>query len=154
VDAPERRDFPEAILRDHDAEGRATLEKHLGVATMAANKSVSPGLQAVMKCLRVAEDGKPRLFLLRDAALARDPQLVAAKEPTATEEEFELYLWQEGIKDSVPVKRYDHGLDALRYLCLYLDSPPPPLARAFPSSQGKPTFARASPTRAAAHRGP
>ncbi len=125
-------DFPEAILCDHDAEGRATLEKHLGVATMAANKSVSPGLQAVMKRLRLAEDGKPRLFFLKDSALARDPKLVEAKEPTATEEEFELYLWQEGIKDSVPVKRHDHGMDALRYLCLYLDGFAPSPARAFP----------------------
>ena len=125
-------DFPEAILCDHDAEGRATLEKHLGVGTIAASKSVSPGLQAVMKRLRLAEDGKPRLFFLKGSSLARDPKLLAAKEPTSTEEEFELYLWQEGIKDSVPIKRYDHGLDALRYLCLFLDSPPVPMTRAFP----------------------
>jgi len=125
-------DFPVAILCDHDAEGRATLEKHLGVATIAATKSVSPGLQAVMKRLRPAEDGKPRLFLMKDAALARDPKLLEGKQPTSTEEEFELYLWQEGIKDSVPVKRHDHGMDALRYLCLYLDGFAPSPARAFP----------------------
>jgi phage terminase large subunit len=114
-------DFPQAIVCDHDAEGRATLQKHLGVGTIAATKSVSPGLQAVMKRLAVAEDGKPRIFFLRDSALARDPKLQSAKEPTATEEEFELYLWQEGVKDSVPVKQHDHGLDALRYLCMHLD---------------------------------
>jgi len=125
-------DFPEALICDHDAEGRATLEKHLGVATIAANKSVSPGLQAVMRRLRAQEDGKPRLFLLKDSSLTRDPKLLEAKEPTSTEEEFELYLWQEGIKDSVPVKRHDHGLDALRYLCLHLDGPAPPPTRAFP----------------------
>jgi PBSX family phage terminase large subunit len=125
-------DFPQALLCDHDAEGRATLEKHLGVATIAANKSVSPGLQAVMKRLRVGEDGKPRLFFLKDSSLARDPKLLEAKEPTATEEEFELYLWQEGIKDSVPVKRHDHGMDAMRYLCLHLDGSAPVPTRAFP----------------------
>ena len=125
-------DFPEVLLCDHDAEGRATLERHLGVATIAAPKSVSPGLQAVMKRLRVAEDGKPRLFLMRDVSLSRDPKLLQAKEPTATEEEFELYLWQEGIKDSVPIKQHDHGMDALRYLCLFLDQPTSTSARAFP----------------------
>jgi hypothetical protein len=79
-----------------------------------------------------AEDGKPRLFLLKGSWLARDANLLAAREPTATEEEFELYLWQEGIKDSVPVKRHDHGMDAQRYLCLCLDGTAPAPARAFP----------------------
>jgi phage terminase large subunit len=114
-------DFPQGIVCDHDAEGRATLQKHLGVGTIAAEKSVSPGLQAVMKRLEVAEDGKPRIFFLKDSALARDPKLLAAKEPTATEEEFELYLWHEGIKDSEPVKQHDHGLDAVRYLVMHVD---------------------------------
>jgi PBSX family phage terminase large subunit len=125
-------DFPQAVLCDHDAEGRATLEKYLGVGTIAANKSVSPGLQAVMKRLKAAEDGKPRLFLMKEAALARDLKLLESKQPTSTEEEFELYLWQEGIKDSQPVKQHDHGLDALRYLCLFLDRPTSTSARAFP----------------------
>jgi len=115
-------DFPQAIICDHDAEGRATLKKHLGVPTIAARKSVSPGLQAVMKRLEAAEDGKPRIFLLRDSALCRDPKLIAAREPTSTEEEFEIYLWQEGVKDSEPVKKHDHGLDALRYIVMHLDS--------------------------------
>ena len=116
-------DFPEALLCDHDAEGRATLEKHLGVPTIAARKSVSPGIQAVMKRLQVAEDGRPRLFFLRGSAIARDQRREEAKEPTSTEEEFELYLWQDGLKDSVPVKRHDDGLDALRYVCMHLDNP-------------------------------
>lgn len=114
-------DFPQGIICDHDAEGRATLQKHLGVSTISAKKSVSPGLQAVIGRLRVSEDGKPRIFLLRDSALCRDPRLTSAKEPTSTEEEFELYLWQEGVKDSVPVKQHDHGLDALRYVVMHLD---------------------------------
>jgi len=46
---------------------------------------------------------------------------VEAKEPAATEEEFELHLWQDGVKDSVPVKQHDLGLDAIRYLCMHLD---------------------------------
>ena len=115
-------DFPAGIICDHDAENRATLKKHLGVPPIPARKSVSPGLQAVMKRLEAAEDGKPRIFLLRDSALCRDPKLIAAREPTSTEEEFEIYLWQEGVKDSEPVKKHDHGLDALRYIVMHLDS--------------------------------
>ena len=74
-----------------------------------------------MKRLQLSEDGRPRLFFLRGSAIARDHKLLEAKEPTATEEEFELYLWQDGVKDSVPVKQHDHGLDALRYVCMHLD---------------------------------
>lgn len=114
-------DFPDGLICDHDAEGRATLEKHLGIPTIAAKKSVSPGLQAVMKRLQVAEDGRPRLFFLRGSAIARDRRREEAKEPISTEEEFELYLWQDGVKDSVPVKHHDHGMDALRYLCMHAD---------------------------------
>ena len=36
-------DFPEAILCDHDAEGRATLEKHLGVRNHCREQEREPG---------------------------------------------------------------------------------------------------------------
>jgi hypothetical protein len=37
-----REPQPRAVICDHDAEDRATLEKHLGLGTSAAHKSVSP----------------------------------------------------------------------------------------------------------------
>ena len=40
---------PWAIVCDHDAEDRATLERHLGMTTVAAVKDVSPGIQAVAR---------------------------------------------------------------------------------------------------------
>ena len=49
---------------------------------------------------------------------------VEAKQPTCTEEEVELYLWRDGIKDSEPIKANDHGLDATRYLVAYVDGGP------------------------------
>ncbi len=108
---------PIAIICDHDAEDRATLERHLGLPTESARKAVSPGIQAVASRLKKAKDGKPRLFFLRDALVERDPVLVERKLPTCTEEEIESYIWADNVIKEAPVKRDDHGQDCTRYLC-------------------------------------
>jgi hypothetical protein len=117
--------LPRAIICDHDAEGRATLERHLGMRTTAADKRVLEGIQAVAARLRAAGDGKPRLALLRDATLQRDPLLLDARQPTATVEEPESYVWKlngRGSRAREEVeKEYDHGLDATRYLVMHRD---------------------------------
>lgn len=120
---------PQAIICDHDAEGRATLERHLGMGTTAAFKDVQPGIQAVQARLRVAGDGKARLFLMRDALAQRDAALEERRAPTGTEEEFDGYVWNTAAKGQAaakkveePVKKDDHGLDALRYLVAYADN--------------------------------
>ncbi len=115
---------PRAVICDHDAEDRATLERHLGMATTAAHKAVSPGIQAVAARLRPARDGRPRLFYLRDALVYRDPALVEAKLPTCTEEEAEGYVWNLAggrKRGEEPVKADDHGMDCTRYLVAQLD---------------------------------
>lgn len=119
----EREPRPRAIICDHDAEDRATLERHLGMRTVGANKAVSPGIQAVASRLKLAGDGKPRLFLLRGALIARDPDLVDAKLPTCTEEEIDGYVWADRRTKEEPVKENDHGCDALRYLVAHRDMP-------------------------------
>jgi hypothetical protein len=115
---------PVAVICDHDAEDRATLERHLGVTTTPAVKAVGPGLQGVAARLRPAGDGRPRLYLLRDSLDERDPYLADAKRPCCTEEEFDGYVWdtrQGRRKGDEPVKADDHGLDALRYTVWSLD---------------------------------
>lgn len=126
LDASDKRrePLPRAIICDHDAEDRATLERHLIVngrrlVTTAAHKSVKAGINNVAARLRPAGDGKPRLFLFRDAVVARDPLLVETKRPTCTAEEIEGYVWN-AAKDE-PVKDDDHGMDAGRYLVQHLD---------------------------------
>ncbi len=109
--------LPEAIICDHDAEDRATFERHMGLATVPAYKSVSPGIQAVQKRLRKAGDEKPRIFFLRDALIEIDAELQDQRKPVCTEEEIEAYVWPmiEGPKADSPVKKDDHGMDAMRY---------------------------------------
>jgi PBSX family phage terminase large subunit len=104
---------PTNIICDHDAEDRATLEKHLGLGTIPARKTKSDGIQAVQARFRVAEDGKPRIAFLRDSLVERDQLLVDAKKPTCTEEEIPGYVWNPE-KDE-PVKRDDDGCDTTRY---------------------------------------
>lgn len=116
---------PSAIICDHDAEGRATLEKHLGLPTYPAEKAIEDGIQAVAARLRTAEDGRPRLFLKKSCTLDRDELLLEGKKPISTEQEFDGYQWQKG-KDGKPLKEEpldvdNHGLDALRYMVMYLD---------------------------------
>lgn len=114
----------EATIADHDAEDRATLNRH-GVATSPAHKAVSPGIQAVQQRLQRAGDGRPRLFVLRDVLTARDEALAEAHKPWCTEQEFDGYVWPQGqdgkpVKEQ-PVKLDDHGMDALRYAVAYVD---------------------------------
>ena len=115
---------PRAIICDHDAEDRATLERHLGMPTIGAHKSVSPGIQAVATRLRPVGGSTPRLMLMRDALVERDPLLDESKRPASTVEEVEGYVWDTGAgqrKGEQPLKRDDHGLDAMRYLVAFID---------------------------------
>lgn len=114
----------EATVADHDAEDRATLERY-GVYTQPATKDVSPGIQAVQARLRRAGDGKPRLYILRDALVDTDPALLGAKKPTCTEEEIAGYVWQGAAEGRAtkeePLKLNDHGMDAMRYAVMHAD---------------------------------
>jgi phage terminase large subunit len=117
----------EETIADHDAEDRATLERH-GVSTIAAEKEITPGIQEVQARLSAAGDGKPRIFFLEDSLVERDEELAAAHRPVCTEDEFEVYAWPKDAAGAslkeVPVKQNDHGMDAARYLARHLDSSP------------------------------
>jgi PBSX family phage terminase large subunit len=113
----------EATVADHDAEDRATLAE-CRIATTAARKDISTGIQAVQERLKVVGDGKPRLFIMRDSLLERDDNLYDGKRPWCTEQEFDGYVWPKGqdgkaVKEQ-PVKADDHGMDALRYAVMWL----------------------------------
>jgi len=119
--------LPRALIADHDAEDRATVERHLGMYTTPAHKSVSDGIQAMASRLRAAGDGKPRLMYFRNLLVERDRELADAKQPTSVLEEPESYIWdlrQGAKKGDQPVKEYDHGMDTDRYGVAYFDLVP------------------------------
>ncbi len=115
-------------VSDHDAEDRATLSEN-DISTIPAVKDISRGLQAVEERLKVQGNGKPRLFIMKDALVEADPVLYREypgdTQPVNTEQEFGSYVWPDG-KDGKPNKEepldiYNHGMDAMRYMVMALD---------------------------------
>lgn len=114
-----------ATVADHDAEDCATLEAH-GIPTERAMKAISPGIQAVQRRLRVAGDGRPRLFIFRDALVEVDPLLQENRKPINTEQEYDSYIWRPDRADGTssreaPLDKDDHGMDTTRYAVAFVD---------------------------------
>lgn len=124
---------PRAIVCDHDAEDRATLERHLGLSTTAANKRLKPseGIQLVASRLKKGGNGKARIYFLRDSLLQRDTELDEKRMPCSTVEEIPSYVWdqRQGNQKDIPVKENDHGMDAARYIVVERDSGSRPRVR-------------------------
>lgn len=117
---------PSAIVCDHDAEDRATLERHLGMGTRPAEKAVTSGIELMASRLKLAGDGQPRMRFFRNALVERDATLTDRKLPTCTVEEIPGYVWapeppSADRKKETPVKRNDHGADAARYFVCEAD---------------------------------
>jgi hypothetical protein len=114
----------EANVADHDAGDRATLES-FGISTIAATKTVSAGIQAVQERLKLAGDGKPRLYILAGCRIEVDPSLEDKHKPTCTQEEFPGYAWSKQAdgkpNKEEPIKVDDHGMDCMRYVVMYLE---------------------------------
>ena len=110
---------PRAIICDHDAEGRAVLERELGLSCLPAYKVVTEGVQAVQMALRPRANGKRGIYLMRDSRIhPADVDLLDAKKPTCTTEEIPGYIWDEGAGKTpkeTPLKENDHGCDSMRY---------------------------------------
>jgi len=105
----------EKWITDHDAEGRATLEKHLGISTTAAHKTVITGIEAAKK--RLAEN---RVYFMRGALVELDLALEEEKKPTWLIDEIDGYRWSSKKQDT-PVKENDHACDDFRYFIADMD---------------------------------
>lgn len=114
----------ETTVSDHDPSERATLED-AGIYTVPAIKDVESGIQAVAHRMRKADDGRPRLMVMRDCLVGRDASLVERHKPTCTLEEIEGYVFAKTagghVIKEVPVKEDDHGMDAMRYAVMHVD---------------------------------
>lgn len=113
---------PYTIICDHDAGDRAILERELGLGTSPAKKDVVEGIQAVAQ--RFATD---RLKIVDGYQMHRDTRMAEQHKPTSVTEELPAYVWdqskQADAKDR-PVKKNDHGADALRYMVAEKDLRP------------------------------
>lgn len=119
---------PMVLVCDHDAEDRATLERHLGMTTVPAYKSISPGIQAVQNRLKVSKTiGKPMMMIMEDANIKTDRKLVERHQPTCTVQEIDNYVWDTKKMDldkykDLPVDKYNHGMDVKRYITAFTDN--------------------------------
>ena len=104
-------------VSDHDASERMYLAKH-GIPTIAAIKDVRRGLQDTYEKIANHE-----IFFYREALVETDWKLkddsgaIRRKRPQSTLEELTAYEWAisaDNAKDQ-PVKKDDHGMDAMRY---------------------------------------
>lgn len=125
-----REPKPRMLVCDHDSENRAVLDRDLGMGSIPATKGVADGIQVVQRRLRKENDGRARIFFLRDAVVKRDQELVDAKKPSCTIDEITGYVWHEPngvtIKNKeLPVKDMDDGMDAMRYIAAELDKSRP-----------------------------
>ena len=89
-------------------DGRLTLARYCEVPTKPAPKhlGVVEGINHVKNYLTVDAEGKPHLFIHKNCK-----QLI---------KEMSGYRWMADQKNDRPVKQNDHGLDALRYICMTL----------------------------------
>jgi PBSX family phage terminase large subunit len=113
--APTIRSFMEedgiigqAIICDHDAEDRATLNKR-GMKTIPANKQRLAGQRSVHDLII-----RDKLMFFEDSLLEEDFELKMHKLPIRTEDEFSLYIWANKEREDM-AKKFDHGQDCTRY---------------------------------------
>jgi phage terminase large subunit len=121
-----REPRPRGVICDHDSEDRETFTRHAHLRTIPARKAVTPGIEAVQSRMKRQEDGRPRIFVMRDARThAPDPDLVEAARPTCTAEEIPSYVWAQPLPGrppkEEPVKDDDHGCDGMRYMVAHRD---------------------------------
>lgn len=138
-DPDNRTVLPEAVVVDHDAEDRATFERHARFPTTPARKAVGRGVQLTQQRLRKDALGLPNLMVVRGCLIGRDPIAEARKTPRGLLSEITGYVWQtergtDGVPKEAPLKVNDHSMDAMRYAVMYLDDLPP--ARANNPTQG------------------
>jgi phage terminase large subunit len=115
-----------ATVCDHDAGERALLER-AGVPTVKAIKKIEGGINAVRARLVKQTDGRPRIYFLRTASTTIDRALADGLKPVSTVGEFDCYAFPSTASTRLkeePIKEHDHGMDAMRYAVMHLDSQP------------------------------
>lgn len=122
---------PESIDAFNDRLGLAGNRDAPRIA-IAANKEVQAGIDHVRDRLAIQDDGLPRLFILSNAlahkpdpVLSGEDVLASAQRPVCLADEIPQYVNREIKEDDVdtrrddPLKKNDHGCDAMRYVCTW-----------------------------------
>lgn len=85
---------------------------------VAGQNDIRDGIDALHQRLDKAGDGRPRLYVRRDALDQVDESLRRAGKPTCFADEIVTYVWEKDKEK--PVDQNNHALDPARYLALEL----------------------------------
>jgi len=99
------------VADPEDPEGRADLRK-AGIPNIAADKgagSVNRGIELIQSKLKVKQNGKPSMFILKNCR--------------NTSKEFSVYRYPDNERTDHPIKENDHCLDAIRMVLYTLLKP-------------------------------
>jgi phage terminase large subunit-like protein len=102
---------PDQVIADPEDRGsRLSLASEHGIDTVKARKEIRAGINTVAERLSPDANGRPHLLVH-----SRCRHLIR---------EIEAYIWDKrrsaGSEREAPKKANDHAMDALRYLCRYL----------------------------------
>lgn len=115
----------EAFVCDPAEPGHIQQFVNAGLPAIKANNAIMIGIGKVQERLKVADDGRARMFFYNDALKERDEALVSAHKPASTIDEFGVYVWPKGASGKAlkekPIDADNHGMDDMRYATMYID---------------------------------
>lgn len=97
----------ESVVYDPSAADLGAEMRRGGMHCVAADNAVFDGICGVQSRLKVLGDGRPRITISPSCE--------------NTIMEMETYEWSKSARREEPNKKNDHAMDALRYLCRYID---------------------------------
>jgi phage terminase large subunit len=97
-----------------------------GLPAVQAFNSVTLGIQNIESRLKVQDDKRPRIVILRGSNCDPDDTLLEAHKAACLEDEMELYSWEKTtsgkpLKEK-PKDEHNHACDAMRYAAAYVDN--------------------------------
>jgi PBSX family phage terminase large subunit len=119
---------PVAIVCDHDPERKQLFEQASGLMLTLADKADrDKGIEAMQSRFDFSDGELPRIFFRadsRETLRGKEPDrfLVDASKPTSAVEEVVGYVWDADFVEDTPIPDNDHAMDAIRYVCRYVDS--------------------------------
>lgn len=116
---------PEAFIADPSAPAYIATLNAEGLYCVPADNDIRSGIDSVKNRLRIATDGRPRIYFYKYALVEEDPIRLENKQPTCCLDEIVGYSWpkpkpNQPVKE-VPIKKDDHAMDTMRYVSKYFD---------------------------------
>lgn len=147
-----RERMPHSIVCDHDEESKKLFETaapHLHLSN-ADKADRDKGIEEAQSRFDVQiDDGRPRVFFSPTARDHKADQLLIDEgRPTSTIGELSGYVYDPKFLKDEPIAENDHGMDAFRYACRFID-------KHFPSPQNRTAgqaYSKAPPTPAGRER--